>query len=411
MRVLLVTNTFPPAYTGGAEVSNYHTCQALIRRGVQCSVLFINNRMPQPLDQWYDFHGLPVHRVNFHTWRRTALNDVFDWRIYRAMKRELDRIRPDIVHMTNMSGATLAPYVACRRVGVPVVNMLHDLWLLCPNNMLYRADGSFCNAAEGHGRCRQCFRRYDFWGDIPYRRSVFAALTSNVRLFIAPSRAVIDRHVEAGYRADRFRHVPHGLAEPEAASSVSPAIRKALAIGQQYHTLTFAGGGLEIKGAGVLLEALPEMLRHIPQLRVLIAGVGEERFLARFRDFAPRVEVLGWMPFRETPRLYGAAELVTVPSTCHEAFSLVTVESMQAGTPVVGSDFGGIAELIRDGEDGYLFPVGEATALTQKVIAHFARPPVERRRMRQACVQAVRTRFTLENHINGILNVYREALS
>jgi len=109
MRVLLVTNLFPPVYTGGAEVSNFHTCQALIRRGVQCSVLFINNRMPQLLEQWYDFHGLPVHRVNFHTLRRSAVTDIFDWRIYRAMQRELQHIQPDLVHMTNMSGRHWRP--------------------------------------------------------------------------------------------------------------------------------------------------------------------------------------------------------------------------------------------------------------------------------------------------------------
>jgi glycosyltransferase involved in cell wall biosynthesis len=175
--------------------------------------------------------------------------------------------------------------------------------------------------------------------------------------------------------------------------------------------LVFAGGGLEIKGAGVLLEALPEILRQVPRLRVLIAGAGEKQFLNRFRDFSPQVEVLGWVPFREMPILYGAADLVTVPSTCHESFSLVTVESMRVGTPVVGSNFGGIAELIRDGEDGYLFPVGDAEMLAHKVIAHFTRPPVERRHMRQACVQAARTRHTLESHVDGILNVYREALS
>jgi glycosyltransferase involved in cell wall biosynthesis len=89
----------------------------------------------------------------------------------------------------------------------------------------------------------------------------------------------------------------------------------------------------------------------------------------------------------------------------------VIYESFQAGTPVVGSQFGGIPELIQDGETGYLFSAGAPAALAESIAAHFSRPPLQRRRMRPRCVREVRTRLTLKNHILGLRQVYQEALS
>lgn len=410
MRALFLINTFPPGYTGGAEVSAYHTCRDLIRAGIDCSVLVVNNRRSETVDQWYDLGGIPVHRVSFSTKKRSALSDVFDRRVYHAVRTELHRLKPDLVHIHNVSGATLAPYVACRTCNTPVVNSLHDLWLLCPNNMLYRQDGSFCDPRRGSVACQNCFRRYDFWGNVPYRRTVFAALTSNVKAFISPSQALIDQHVLAGYAAERFHLIRYGFGDRDVRGNRHPALRQVRESAERHRTVVFAGGGVEMKGAAVVLRSLPMMLRHIEGLRVLVAGLGERRFLAQFRRYAPAVKVLGWVPFDEIEALYALADLTLVPSVCHENSPVVIYENFRVGTPVLGSAFGGIPELIEDGKTGYLFPVGEASALAEKAILHFARPAYERRRMRQCCVKEKREHLTSEAHIEEVLKVYREAV-
>lgn len=410
MRLLLITNTFPPGYTGGAEVSNYHTCRELIRRGVQCLILFVNARMVEHIDEWYELDGIPVHRVNFVTKKRRPVKDIFDQRVYKAVRAELQQLKPDLVHITNVSGTTLAPYVACRVMGIPVVNTLHDLWLLCPNNMLYRDDGSFCDPAQSPKRCQDCFRRYDFWGNIPYRRQVFATLTSNVKVFISPSQALINQHVRAGYAADRFRLIPYGFEELTSVEPQHPGIRGVIASAHNYRTIVFVGGGVEIKGAGVLIRATPLLLRHVENLRVIVTGVGEERYLAQFRHYAPAVRVLGWVPFAEIRALFATADLTIVPSVCHENSPVAIYENYQVGTPVIGSAFGGIPELIDKGKTGYLFPVHDADALAEKVILHFARPAYERRHVRQCCVEKMQMHLTMEKHIKDTLQVYQEIL-
>jgi glycosyltransferase involved in cell wall biosynthesis len=179
---------------------------------------------------------------------------------------------------------------------------------------------------------------------------------------------------------------------------------------EPHQTLAFAGGGVEIKGALVLLGALPELLEADHRLRVLVAGGGEEQILDRFRQHEPRVRVLGRLPISHMKSLFASSDLTLVPSVWHENSPMVIGESYEAGTPVVGSDVGGIPELVHHGRTGYLFANGDSSALAATVNAHFHRTATERRRMRHACYQEVRTRFTLARHIQELMSIYGEVL-
>lgn len=411
MRVLFITNYFPPAYSGGAEVSLYHTCRGLLRRGVHCSILFVNHRATEPIEDWYELDGIPVHRVNFCNSLSSAWRDVFDWRVFQAVRAELKHLRPNIVHIHNVSGASLAPYLACRWMKVPVVNTLHDAWLLCPNNMLFQKDGTFCDPVEYPQGCQHCFQGYDYWGTVPYRRAIFSLLTSNVKFFTPPSQALIREHEKAGYNANRMRLVRLGFEPPSPTEPTHSQVRNIIETSHQYRTIVFAGGGIKTKGCEVVLSAIPQLLDSVDNLRIVVAGGGEEIFLNRFRQYEPEVQVLGRVPFKDMRALFASADLTLLPSIWLENSPVVIFESFQVGTPVVGTNFGGIPEFITEGKTGYLFPVGEAQILVEKVVCHFQRPPSERRQIRLRCVKKIRQTLPLDNHIQSLNQIYEEVLS
>lgn len=409
MRALFILNTFPPFYTGGAEVSAYHTARGLLQNGVDCSALILNNRQAAPVDEWFTLDGLPVHRIHAAPRPRSAGRDVFDIRLYHATIAELRRLEPEVAHIHNVSGASLAPYVACRALGVPVVATLHDYWLLCANNSLYREDGTICDALAGPNGCGRCFRGYDYWADIPFRRTVFRALTANARRFISPSQRLINIHIRTGYRPQRFALVPYGLDE-EIQTPRNSGIRNIISTASEFNTVVFAGGGTRTKGVEVLLKALPAMIERVPRLRVVVVGGGEPAFLNQLRAFAPTVRVLSYVPFGEMRMLFGSAQLTLSPSTWHDNSPVVIYENQQMGTPVVGANVGGIPELLREGDTGYLFPAGDADALAEKVICHFSLPPAARRRMRLQCVADARGKRSLALHIQATRAVYAGVL-
>ena len=76
----------------------------------------------------------------------------------------------------------------------------------------------------------------------------------------------------------------------------------------------------------------------------------------------------------------------------------------------MGSDIGGIPELIRDGATGYIFRPGDAVALTEQVIRHIAHSAYERRAMRRRCAEYARAHLSLAHYLNRIQRAYGKAL-
>jgi glycosyltransferase involved in cell wall biosynthesis len=169
---------------------------------------------------------------------------------------------------------------------------------------------------------------------------------------------------------------------------------------------------VETKGVQVLIEALPLLSKYVNRLRLNVAGSGEERFLTALRGFEPAVvTLLGRVNFQEMQALYAAADLTVVPSTWYDNSPMVIYESLLAGTPAIGSQIGGIPELIAEGQTGHTCPAGDALALAETVIRHFALSAYERRAMRQRCREYACTHLTLDRHIDRLQPVYEEALA
>jgi glycosyltransferase involved in cell wall biosynthesis len=90
---------------------------------------------------------------------------------------------------------------------------------------------------------------------------------------------------------------------------------------------------------------------------------------------------------------------------------MVVYESLLAGTPVLGADIGGIPELVQDGETGYLHAPGDATAFAERVILHFSRSALQRRKMRRRCLEYAHTHLTIDRHIDALQQVYAEVFT
>jgi len=121
------------------------------------------------------------------------------------------------------------------------------------------------------------------------------------------------------------------------------------------------------KGLAVLLEALPELVRLVPDVRLLIAGPGdaEDVRAAVPPSLRDRVEILGLVSEQDKPRVFASGQVYCAPNTHGESFGIVLVEAMATGTPVVASDLEAFRRVLEDGRAGVLVPVGDAGALAE----------------------------------------------
>ncbi len=118
------------------------------------------------------------------------------------------------------------------------------------------------------------------------------------------------------------------------------------------------------KGLAVLLEALPRLVRLVPDVRLLVAGPGDQdEVLALAGGVADHVELLGLVSEADKPRVYASGQVYCAPNTHGESFGIVLAEAMATGTAVVASDLPAFREVLEDGRAGVLVPVGDPAGL------------------------------------------------
>jgi phosphatidylinositol alpha-mannosyltransferase len=119
------------------------------------------------------------------------------------------------------------------------------------------------------------------------------------------------------------------------------------------------------KGLDILLAAFTLMAPERPGLRLLIAGRGDpeealSQVPAAYRD---RVVLLGQVSDADRVRMLHSVDVFCAPNTGGESFGYVLVEAMASGAPLVASDIDAFRQVLRGGEAGELFPVGDPAAL------------------------------------------------
>jgi glycosyltransferase involved in cell wall biosynthesis len=140
-------------------------------------------------------------------------------------------------------------------------------------------------------------------------------------------------------------------------------------------TFLFCGQLVHRKGVDVLAEAFGRAACEEPRLRLLVAGAGPEREALECALPAGRFELRGHVPWEGLPALYAEADALVLPSR-HDGWGLVVNEALASGIPVVATTaVGAAADLLREGETGFLVPPADATALAAALLSAARAPP------------------------------------
>jgi glycogen synthase len=213
---------------------------------------------------------------------------------------------------------------------------------------------------------------------------------------------------ETGIPADRIRLIPLGLeARPDFVRPPRPPGPP---------TVVYLGRLEHRKGTMDLLDAVPRVLRDVPDARFVLIGADRPhapggRLHADYVAELPaavreRITLTGPLPGPEVDRWLQAADLFVAPSR-YESFGLIFLETMRWGTPVVGTTAGGIPEIVEDGVSGVLVRPGAAGELAE-AITGLLQNPERRAAIGAAGRRRMETEFTVERMAGRIADLYRE---
>jgi rhamnosyl/mannosyltransferase len=364
MRVLHVGKFYPPHH-GGME-SHVQTLVRELSADVDVQVL-VSSDGRQTVRETLD--GIPVTRIG-------TLASFASASINPGMARAIREANADVVHFHHPNPTGVLSYLASRRRGPLVVTYHSDI-------IRQRVLGAAFSPVLHR-----------------FLRGAHAILASSPDY--AASSPVLRKH------ADRVRVVPFGIRAEAYETADAQAVA---AIRAKYGPRLVVGAGRLVyyKGFDYLVRSLAAV-----DARLVILGDGpmksELQALAAETGVADRVELPGSVP--ELAPWYHAADVFALPAVARsEAFGLVQLEAMAAGTPVVNTRLdSGVPFVSRDGETGITVPPADVEALAAALRRLLDDAPL-RRRMGQAARERVRREFSLDRMVARTLQIYREAVS
>jgi glycosyltransferase involved in cell wall biosynthesis len=168
---------------------------------------------------------------------------------------------------------------------------------------------------------------------------------------------------------------------------------------------------MQRKGLETLIQAAVRVVKSKPDTKFCV--VGNDPNLPRMRALCTRLDVIdhfeftGWMPNEKLQELYRRASVFVMPSLV-EAFGVVFLEAMACGTPVIGTQVGGIPELIRQGENGLLVSPDNPDELAMAILTVLGDQDLSARMSENGRITA--QQFGIEPMLACTLKIYESVL-
>jgi glycosyltransferase involved in cell wall biosynthesis len=304
-------------------------------------------------------------------------------RLITRLRREVRSYRPDLVH-THLLHADFHGQVAAKLAGARGVSTVHSTaWM-------YRRQPHLTIARLA--------------GRLPVRT---IAIADHVARFI------IDQRVTP---AERVRVVHYGI-DPAQWTPTRPrdgSARHEMGVGADDFVVGVISRLVAHKGHDFLFRAAGQLARDLPQLRVLVAGVGElDGSLRRLANELCPDKTIRFLGYVDNVRLLvGASDVIVLPSLpgFGEGFPMVTLEAMALGRPVVTSALYLEPEIIVDDETGFTVPPGDDSALAA-LLKRLADDGALRERLGRAARERAVREFSVQRMVEGTIAVYEEALA
>ncbi len=323
-------------------------------------------------------HGVAVHVLDMVR-RIRPLQDLTD---YFRLRRVLRRIRPDIVHSHGSKGGVLGR-LAAHAEGVPAI--VHT-----PHNYVF----------QWHGGLKRRFY-------LEVERFCARRCTRMVSVGLGQERMALEANVAPGgkfvlienaVQAGRYGGVPKGEA------------RRALGLPEDAPVIGNVARLVPQKGCRAFVRAAALVAREMREARFVMVGGGpladSTRALAGRLGVGDRLLMLGHR--EDVERIYPAFDIFVL-SSIYEGLPYVILEAMASSLPAVATRIPGSADVVRDGETGFLARPDAPPDIAEKVL-RLLRDPEGRARMGRRGRETVEESYTLERFIRAHTGLYRALL-
>jgi glycosyltransferase involved in cell wall biosynthesis len=364
-----------PTRVGGAEAYARELSRQLGEQGWK-SVLCFLKQPPERVRAYLDLPNVSIEVIE-DSWRAK-------WSALLSLRRILRKYRPEILHL-HFTGF-LGPYP----------------WLakLCGVKKVFFTDHS--SHPEGH-----VIRRAPFWKRL-IARVINSPLTRVITVSDYGYRSVVGRDLVPQRRIEMVYNSAD-LSRSRYSERRSSQFRDRYSIPEDRALVVQVSWLIPEKGVADLLTAARIVIAENRQVHFALVGDGvyreQYRRQAEELGIADHVTFTGQVEDPMADGVYSAADLVCQVSRWEEVFGYVIAEAMSCGKPIVATRVGGIPELVKDGETGFLVERGDAQGIADRIL-RLAVDEQSRRQMGAAGRKVALDRFDLVRNVEKVAALY-----
>lgn len=385
MKICYATDYLPGYHRiwGGAEQACYRLAKVLIKNDHRVSIL-ATKPLTKP-DEDFDFLPIPVfenylpERLRYPLRQLKLVLSPYDLFSHISSRSALKKIKPDVLHLHNVSSLSFAMVLSARRLKIPTVYSLYDYAAICPMGHLWLLkdyatyEGTPCRKFHG-SHCVDCLNAYRKLGRLQrlilstllrFRKRFFDLFLNKIDGFIVLSESNAKTLQEYGIERERIFVVPIPLSEEIKAQEV------------EENSILYVGVIQPRKGLHMVLAAMPQILEQIPDAKLYVVGemIANREYEAEIAKLASQeslndhVFMFGKRPFHEVRDFIQKASVLVIPEQWETIPPNTLTEGMVFGKAIVASKIGGVLDFIADGDNGLLAETHDPADFAIKIIS------------------------------------------
>ncbi len=407
MKILALTNLYPPHYLGGYELICHMVVNELRTRGHQIQVLTSNHQVPGKCfePETGVERSLQIHGFYGHPWLGITRLYSLEKHNNLTLLKAINRFQPDLVYVWNMGGLSKSMVLTLQRLGIPCVYYLSDhwiargfssdVWLNWWNGPAGAAKRFVRNAAERTG-LRARLQRIVPTNPASHLRFPRLYFCSKALRKLTASAGFEVMHGAVIYAPVDIRKF-NGVPKPES----SPL-----------RSFVWVGRLAQDKGVMTALKAMRHVSGKFPG-KLHIYGKGDAAYTAELQQFVAEHNlpvVFSSAGMDEMPAIYQQHDALLFTSEWAEPFALTPLEAMASGLPVIGTTTGGSREIFRHHDNALTYTAGNAEELGERIL-ELTQSASLRARIARTGQNEVRGTYALPIITDQIENFLKETIS
>lgn len=361
MNILVINTLYSPNIGGGAEIICQEQAEGLAVRGHHVAVLTTGPKgtgLKQDvvngltvyragIKNVYWQYGRPTGKLKHFLWH---LWDIYNSKMMKFVENVINKEKPDIVLCHNMAGFSVSAWTVISRHKIPIVEVLHDQYLRCPNS------NAFKNNIPCKGQCLMCKLMR-----LPHRK-----MTDKVSAVIGVSSFVLNSLTTLGLFRKSEKFVIHNARNFQNAKTATPWN------GNETLKLGYIGTLSEVKGVEWLIRSFMSLNINAS---LTIAGKGiTKEYEDHLKELASTDKRITFTGYTRPENHYPNIHVSVVPSLWPDTFPTVAFESCAYGVPVIATNRGGLPEIIHEGNNGCICDADNPESLKEKIMCIYNSP-------------------------------------